>query len=257
MTIVLALLLTTLPVSAASANGKLQNASSVITPVSSGQQANYDAYRYGSYIYYSGHGPYEGDNCANYIYRMKNDGTGNTKIATIKKGGSGWIQLVYGKTLVYTTSDAGSGTYATVVNLKTKKKKFIKNFHSHFQADYTLSEKREAIEPYHYKNYFVAATATGAVMERPLWIFDTKTSKPKTVTKKGWGIAIKGKKVYYLESAGSKIALKSCSLKGKNKKTLKTVKAKKDPSAIISSASGKACVFQVDGKTYKYKYKKK
>ncbi|MCI9598498.1 MAG: hypothetical protein HFE75_14660 [Firmicutes bacterium] len=46
-------------------------------------------------------------------------------------------------------------------------------------------------------------------------------------------------------------------MKGANKKTLKTVKAKKDPSAVISSASGKSCVFQVDGKTYKYKYKKK
>ncbi|NBI62200.1 hypothetical protein D3Z38_03805 [Clostridiales bacterium] len=178
------LLLTTLPANAAIANGKLQNAGFVATPVSSGQQANYDAYRYGSYIYYSCHGSYKGNRCVNYIYRMKNDGTGNVKIATVNKGGSGWIQLIYGKTLVYTTSDSGSGTYVTVVNLKTKQKKFLKNFHATFPADYTLSGKREAIEPYHYKNYFVAATATGAVMERPLWIFNTKTNKPKHYEKR-------------------------------------------------------------------------
>lgn len=247
--------LAVVPVSAASQNGKLQDPDSAGISKTLGQKTyNYDAYRYGSYLYYSYHGPYKGDVCTNYIYRMKTNGTGREQIGTVKKGQSGWISAIYGNNLIYATSDTGSGTYITSLNLKTKKKTYIKNFNANFQADYTL--EKAAVEPYHYKNYFIAATATGAVMKRTVWVYNTKTNNFKVITKKGWGGAIKGKKVYYLESSGSNILLKTCSIKGKNKKILKKVKASKDPSVYMSSASGKYCIYTVDGKEYKYKYRK-
>lgn len=255
LTMILALLLTALSVSvsAAASNGRLQNQESAGLSAALGKKTyNYDAYRYGAYIYYSYHSPYKGDECTNYLYRMKTDGTKKTLLGKVKKGQSGWISAVYGNNLLYATSDTGSGAYITSLNTKTKKTKYIKKFNAHFDADYTL--KRDAIEPYHYKNYFAASTATGAIMERPIWIFDAKTNTPKLISQKGWGIALKGQKVYYLESSGTNILLKSCSVKGTGKKTLKKTKAAKDPSAYISSASGKYCIYYVDGKEYKYQY---
>lgn len=254
LTIVLALLFTSVLASAASANGRLQDQASAGLPATSGQKTyNCDAYRYGSYIYYSYHGPYSGDNCTNYLYRMKTDGTKKTLLSKVKKYQSGWVSAVYGNNLLYGTSDTGSGAYITSLNLKTKKTKYIKKFNAHFDADYT--QNRDAIEPYHYKNYFAASTATGALMARTIWVFNAKTNTPKVISKKGWSIAIKGKKVYYLESSGANILLRSCSLKGSSKKTLKKIKAARDSSAYISSACGKYCIYYVDGKEYKYKYK--
>ncbi|MCI8645896.1 MAG: hypothetical protein HFE76_03635 [Firmicutes bacterium] len=254
LTIILALLFTSIPASAATADGKLRKPESIGLSATLGQKTyNYDAYRYGSYIYYSYRGPSDGKNCTNYIYRMKTDGTKKTLLGKIKKNPSGWVSAVYGNNLIYAPTATGPSTYMTSLNLKTKKTKNIKNFDAFFHSDY--AQKKDVLVPYHYKHYFAASRATGAAIARPVWIFNMRTNKPKLISNKGWSIAIKGKKVYYLESSGTNILLRSCSVKGTGKKTLQKRKLdKQNQSVYISSASGKYCIYSVSGKEYKYKY---
>lgn len=253
LTMMLLLIFAAIPVSAAS-NGKIQNSGSLNLPRSlNGKSYNYDAYRYGSYIYYSYSGKMNNKAvCTNYIYRMKQNGSGKTQIAAVRKGGSGNIEFIYGKYLVYGTYDSGSGNYVTSLNIKTGKTKFIKNFCANFRVDYT--GKKTVREPYHYKNYFAARIASGAMMTGKLWIYNSNKQSCKVISKKGWDIAINGKYVYYLEQKGSnKVVLRRCKINGSGKKTLATKKCSN--SAYFTSVTSKRCLYYADGKSCKYNIK--
>ncbi|MCI8327449.1 MAG: hypothetical protein HFI37_06705 [Lachnospiraceae bacterium] len=166
----------------------------------------------GSTVYYAENGAYNSaGNCTSYIYKIRVNGKGRTKIGKLKN--SSGPKAYYKGNLYLSCFDQSDGTliHTYSMSVKTGKAKRIM--------------KNAAIQQQN-GQYLLASPNSGAVIPLDLYIYNCKTKKQVRITKKSVSANIVGKKLYYAEcvkdhGTNSTFRIRSCNLSGKSKKTIK------------------------------------
>ena len=219
----------------------------ILSKKESGMSFNSDVFLSGKYIYYS-----YSKGSSHKIYRMKLDGSGKKQIVSFynKESFGGSIDFVYkDEYLLYSCVGDGSDVYNYSVHLKKKKVKYLKGYCVNFKAS---KVQNDVIDKYHYKQYYVAGVQAGDFYYDSVWVYNVKKQKFKRISKKAWDIALAGKYIYYLEnSTSNSCTLICCTVDGKSKKTLCSIKGQY---ISFNDVTNNYCIYGVSGNYYKYDF---
>ena len=168
----------------------------------------------GKILYYLEYIEYDMGQYQSVIYRVNIATKVKKKICKVRTKNYDMVSLAgyYNKYLYYDVGSADSyGVYQYDLHIK-KRKMVVKG------ANVALC----------YKRYLICSPNSGAPCELPIYVYDCKSGKKNTISKKAGGWEIVSNRIYYAEVAGgewdggSVVAwnIKCSDFSGKNKKTL-------------------------------------
>jgi len=245
-------------------SGIKENIGKLVFPKNEKIIYSFRLYAYKNYIYYVRLKKIGDYNYRASVWRMKPNGTGKEKIASIKENiGGGEIGVINHDYLLFVCSDGIDALHVHSINLKTGKQKKINQ-----AMDFmTLPHQYKGIQkPCQYKQYVVAENLpNGELWYGDIWIYNTLKQNAIKVTDKAWGITIRKKYVYYIQQKGKKMCLMRCNMKAKQKKIVAAIKTvHRSPGrvgAYFDEITDRYCdICILDGskrKYYRYDYKKK
>ncbi len=199
----------------------------------------------GSTVYYAEMGSLNSSGTyTGYVYKIKVNGKSKSKVGSIKN------------------TSGPTAYYKGYLYLDCYDKKDPTLLHT-YRIDVKKGASKRAIKSARVVEqsgrYLLAMPNTGAVGPLNLYVYDCKTGKSTRITTKASSGHISGNKIYYSEyvageySSSSTFRIRSCSLTGKNKKTL-LKKLQGSRTGIITSKNVYYILFDSKGNINYYRY---